>query len=208
MDIQYYGANCILINHKSARFVIDDNLDEIGGYSITKDSDVALFTHKEKEKASIARLAFDGPGEYEVADVSIMGIAARAHIDEEGKQSATMFKLMTGEISVLLTGHIYPDLSASQLETIGLVDVLIVPVGGNGYTLDAVGVLKLIKDIEPSIVIPTHYLDQKLNYPLPQQKLETVLKEMAMDVKETLPKLRLKPNELRDNTQLIVLQRV
>jgi L-ascorbate metabolism protein UlaG (beta-lactamase superfamily) len=205
MDIQFYGANCVSITLKGAKIVVDDNLSELGAKSVTKSEDVALFTAK--HEAVEARLAFDSPGEYEVSDISIVGIPSRAHMDEEGKLSSTMFKLIVDGQSVLVTGHIYPELSEVQLEKIGLVDVLIVPVGGNGYTVDPVGALKLIKAIEPKIVIPTHYSDKDLNYPVPQQDLTNALKEIAMEPKETLTKLRLKPTELSDTTQLIILER-
>ena len=132
---------------------------------------------------------------------------ARSHTDEEGKKSATMFKLIAGDQSVLITGRIYPDLSNEQIEDIGLVDVMLVPVGGNGYSTDPIGALKLIKAIEPKIVIPTHYSDKELKYPVPQQTLKDALKELSMDPKETLPKLKLKPTELSDVTQLIVLEK-
>lgn len=205
MELQYYGANCLGLTHKGTRIIIDDNLAELGGKGVTKATDVALFTGPHGT-AGGARLAFDSPGEYEVADISIVGIAARAHVDEAG-QAATMFKLVTGEVSVLFTGHIYPELSEAQLEAIGLVDLLVVPVGGNGYTVDPVGALKLIKDIEPKLVIPTHYDDKSLKYPVPQQELAAALKELAMEPKDTIAKLKLKPAELTDLTQLIVLEK-
>ncbi len=151
---------------------------------------------------------FDGPGEYEVADISIIGIPARAHMEaDEKNRHATMFKLIVGENSVLFTGHIYPELDEAQLEAIGMVDVLVVPVGGNGYTVDPVGVLKLIKAIEPKLVIPTHYADKGLKYPVPQQDLAAALKEMGMETKETVAKFKLKPAELTDVAQLIVLEK-
>ena len=59
--------------------------------------------------------------------------------------------------------------------------MLVVPVGGNGYTVDPVGALKLIKDIEPKLVIPTHYADKALKYPVPQQDLAGALKEPGME---------------------------
>jgi L-ascorbate metabolism protein UlaG (beta-lactamase superfamily) len=187
MDLQFYGANCLSLSHKGSRIIIDDNLADLGA-------------------KSNARLTFDSPGEYEVADVSIVGIPARAHLDEAGKLNATMFKIITNELSVLFVGHIYPQLSDKQLEAINLVDVMVVPVGGNGYTVDPVGALKLIKEIEPKLVVPTHFADEALNYPVPQQTLPDALKEMAMEPKETLAKLRLKPAELTDVTQLIILE--
>jgi L-ascorbate metabolism protein UlaG (beta-lactamase superfamily) len=206
MDLQYYGANCVSLSHKGTRIVIDDNLSDLGGKSILKSEDVALFTgaHGSADKA---RISFDGPGEYEVSDISIIGITARAHIDEPGQNNATMFKLRVGELGVLFTGHIYPELTDAQLEAIGVIDLLVVPVGGNGYTLDPVGALKLIKAIEPKLVVPTHYADTALNYPVPQQDLSNVLKEIAMEPKETVTKLKLKHGELSDVTQLIVLEK-
>lgn len=205
MDLQFYGANCISVTHKGARIIIDDNLADLGGKSVTKPEDVALFTGKHEDKAG--RLTLDSAGEYEVSDVSVIGIAAQAHVDEKGTNSATMFKLVAGDVSVLVTGHILPELSDQQLETIGMIDVLIVPVGGNGYTVDPVGALKLIKDIEPKMVIPVHYNDKTFNFPVPQQELANALKELAMEPQETVTKLKLKHTELTDVTQLILLEK-
>jgi hypothetical protein len=207
MDIQFHGANCVSFTHKGSRIVVDDNLAELGGKSVTKADDVALYTGAHGSAPTPARLTFDSPGEYEVADISVIGIAARAHIDEEGTLNATMFKLATGDVSILVAGHIYPDLTADELEAIGMVDLLVVPVGGNGYTLDPVGALKLIKEIEPKTVVPTHYADPSLKYPMPQQALPEVLKELAMEPKETIVKLKLKHAELSDVTQLVILEK-
>jgi L-ascorbate metabolism protein UlaG (beta-lactamase superfamily) len=207
VDLQFYGANCVGITYKSNRVVVDDNLADLGAKSILKSTDIALFTGSRDDVSTVARMTFDGPGEFEVADISIIGIAARAHVDEPGQQRATMFKLVAGDTSLLITGHVYPELSEAQLEAIGMIDALIVPVGGNGYTLDPVGTLKFIKAIEPKLVIPTHYADKALNYPVPQQELSNALKELGMEPKETITKLRLKPNELSDITQLVVLEK-
>jgi len=205
MELQFYGANCISLAYKGTRIVIDDNLADLGGKSVTKPGDVALFTGKH-EPAANARLSFDSPGEYEVADISIVGIAARSHLEESG-QSATMFKLGAGDLTVLVTGHIYPQLSDAQLEAINQVDLLVVPVGGNGYTVDPAGALQLIRAIEPKLVIPTHYADKTLKYEVPQQDLSAALKELAMEPKEIVSKLRLKPTDLSDLTQLIILEK-
>lgn len=206
MDLQFYGANCVSLTHRGTRLVIDDNLADLGAKSVTKPDDVALFTGKHTGEPK-GRLTFDSPGEYEVSDTSVIGIAARAHMDEPGQQNATMLKLIVGEQSVLITGHIYPELSDNQLEAIGIVDLLIVPVGGSGYTLDPIGALKLIKAIEPKLIIPTHYADKALKFPVPQLDLASALKELAMEPRETVSKLKLKPSEITDITQLIILEK-
>jgi L-ascorbate metabolism protein UlaG (beta-lactamase superfamily) len=205
MDLQFYGANCLSLTHKGTRIVIDDNLADLGAKSITKADDVALFTGP--HGAGAGRITFDGPGEYEVADISVIGIAAQAHIDGPKTTNATIFKLVVGDLTVLVTGHIYPELNDAQLEKIGIVDVLIMPVGGNGYTVDPVGGLKLIKAIEPKAVIPTHYADKALNFTVPQQDLANALKELGMEPSETVSKLKVKPSELSDVAQLIVLEK-
>lgn len=207
MDVQFYGANCLVFNTKDVRVVVDDNLAELGAKTVTKTDDVALFTTPH-EDVSGARMTIDMPGEYEIANLSITGIPARAHMDEDEKsRNATMYKLVAGDTSYLVAGHIYPNLSEDKLEAIGIVDVLFIPVGGNGFTLDPVGALKLIRAIEPKMVIPTHYADKSLHYEVPQQELDDAIRELAMEVKERLPKLKLKPGELTDVTQLVVLEK-
>jgi L-ascorbate metabolism protein UlaG (beta-lactamase superfamily) len=206
MEFQYYGGNCIKITTKNAVLVIDDTLKELGLKSITKPDNVALLT---TIPASLpdARLVLTDPGEYEVSDISIFGIAARSHMDEAGKKSATIYKLLFEDTRVCILGHIYPDLTEDQLEEIGIVDILITPVGGNGYTLDGVGALSLIKKIEPKLVIPTHYDDAALNYEVPQQPLAEALKGLALEPRETISKFKPKPADYGEAVQLIVLER-
>jgi L-ascorbate metabolism protein UlaG (beta-lactamase superfamily) len=133
-------------------------------------------------------------------------VAARAHIDEPDQKTATIFKIVGEDIRLVVLGHVYPELSNAQLEALGTVDILIVPVGGNGYTLDSVGALTLIKEIEPKIIIPTHYADKSLDYPVPQQSLEEAVRGLAMEAHEAVPKLKVKSGELSDVTQLIILE--
>jgi len=207
MDIQFYGANCIVLSGKHARVVVDDNLTALGGKTVAKEGDIALFTGAHADPTHTAKIVIAQPGEFEVSGISIYGIPARAHIDEEGQKNATIYKLLFEDMNVLIVGHVYPELSDTQLESIGMIDVMLVPVGGNGYTLDGIGALKLIKKIEPKIIIPTHYDDGSLSYPVPQQTLAAGLVALAMEPKETLTKLKLKPLDLTDAAQLIVLEK-
>ena len=204
MDVQFYGTNCLAVSYKNTRIVIDDNLSELGKKSITKSEDVAIWTSN--QLATDAKLKFSGPGEYEVGDISIVGISAKPFMNDDSGKTVTMYKLMTTDVNVLICGHILGDLNTSQLEQIGTIDVLCVPVGNNGYTLDPVGVLKLIKDIEPKIVIPTHYKQNGVKYPVEQIDLDKALKEIGMEVKERVPKLKIKSADLTDLTQLVVLE--
>ncbi len=207
MDFQFHGANCLTVTTKQARLTVDDNLADLGAKPVGKHGDIALFTGLHGNMAAGAKLLIDRPGEYEVSGVSIYGIQVRAHMDEEDKMTATMYKLVVDDLSALITGHIYPELSDDQLEAIGMVDVLVIPVGGNGYTLDGTGALKLIKKIEPKLIVPTHYDDSELRFPVPQQSLEQVLKTLAMEPKETTARLKLNTGFVSESMDLIVVTR-
>lgn len=206
MEIQYYGANCVRIVTKKAAIAIDDNLAELGLKSITKPGDIALFTGKHESPAEEVKLIIDQPGEYEVSDISIQGVAAKAHLDEAGL-NATMLKIISEDIRLVITGHIHPDLTDSQMEALGTVDVVIVPVGGNGYTLDAIGAAKVIKELAPKLVIPTHYDDKSIKYEVPQSPLDEALKVLALEPKESAGKIKIKASDLAESAQLQVLER-
>lgn len=208
MDIQFYGANCLSLTYKGARVVIDDNLAELGGKSILKAGDIALFTVYDRPDPRVdLKLLVNRPGEYETSDISVKGVAVRAHLDEAGTKLATMYKITIGDVNVLVAGHAHPDVTETELEAIGQIQVLITPVGGMGYTLDAIGALKLVKEFEPKLVIPTHYADKALNFPVPQQDLSVALHEIGMEPKEKVGKLKLKASDLTEGTHLIVLER-
>lgn len=230
MELTYHGANCFRISTKKAQVVIDDNLDKLGLKSITKPTDISLHTFS-GIFAKQSRFMADMPGEYEISGVVIHGVSARGHMDpvrsknseksadslianrtsngmdEEDQQNAVIYIIATDDLKVAVLGHIYPQLSEDQLEQIGHVDIAVVPVGNSGYTLDAIGALKLIKQIEPKIIIPTHYADKAIKYEVAQIELAEALKNLAMEPSETLDKYKPSLADLTDTTRLIVLER-
>lgn len=206
MELQYFGANCLRITTKKTQIVVDDNLALVGLKPVTKPDDLSLHTSHDF-KGPVSRFVANTPGEYEIADVVIHGVAARSLMDEEGQASAVIYTVTADDLKAAIIGHVHPDLNDDQLEKIGLVDIAIVPVGGNGYTLDGLGALQVIKKLEPKIVIPTHYADKSIKYPVPQLPLDEALKGLAMEPLETVDKYKPKPSELADSTHLVVLNR-
>jgi L-ascorbate metabolism protein UlaG (beta-lactamase superfamily) len=207
MEIKFFGANCIKLQTKKASVVIDDNLAFLGQKSVTKDSDLSIYTSKQDE-TKIPKSVFyvDRPGEYEVLNVSIKGIAAQAHLDGPEKKSAVMYRLVINDYKIGVIGHIYSEISDEQLESLGMIDVLFIPVGGNGFTLDAQGALKIIKKIGPSTVVPTHYKDQKIKYEVPQDSIDDVRKVFSMEPAEELEVYTLKGREFAEGTKLVILK--
>lgn len=210
MDIQYYGAHCIRINSKEATVVINDNVVSLGAKkSVIKKDNIAVFTNddiRDKSDPKDAKSVIDMPGEYEISAVSILGVPVQAHLDEDGER-ATMYRLVVNDIRIVVAAHMHPDIDETKLEAIGTTDILVVPVGGNGYTLDPVGAAKIIKKIDPRIIIPTHYSIEGINYEVPQQPLEEALKVLSMEPTDTTDKFKIKPGALMPEAQqLIVLE--
>lgn len=208
MEIQYFGGNAIRIASKKSSVVVDDNLLSLGQKVVTTGQDISLRTSHDITPAKESYFSIDTPGEYEILGVSIHGIAARAFDGAEGTFGATMYRIISDDVRIAVTGHVHPDLSDDQLEALGTIDILFVPAGGNGYTLDGLGALKVIKKIEPKIVILTHYADKGLKYSVAQDDLETAIKNLAIEPTETLDSLKLKNLDFSDITKLIILNRV
>lgn len=206
MQIDYFGANCVVLLTKKARIVIDDNLVDLGLKSVTKPDDITLFTSAEHAKTT-GSFVIDSPGEYEVKDISVKGIGAQLHVDESGK-NGVIYQVVIGDIRVCILGNITDSLSEAQLEAIGTIDVLVVPVGGSGFTLDPVGAKKVIKAIDPKVFIPIHYADKAVKYPVPPVDLDTVIKEMTLENTEQIDTYKLKSRESIDETHKnIILKR-
>lgn len=209
MDIEYYGANAIRLETKKTRIIVDDTLALQGKKSITKADDVSVQTDAAIPVADGGRLLLSVPGEYEVGDISVKAVGVRGHRDEEGKKTATVFKFTALDGNVVVAGHIHPDITDQQVEEIGDVDVLMVPVGGSGFTLDAEGALKVIKKLEPSVVIPTYFTVSGIKTEMPTPTLEEALNTLGMTVDES-PRsnaAKLKNLELgAEQAKLVVLE--
>ena len=103
----------------------------------------------------------------------------------------SVISIEIGDVRIAIIGNIYEKVSDDQLEELGVIDIAIIPVGGNGYTLDATGAANLVRKIDPKVVIPVHYADSALKYEVPQDSLETFVKELGAPV-ETVPKYKSK----------------
>ena len=193
-DIEYKGGNTIILATKKVSVVFDPKQSVVGLKDLVVKDAVQIATEERFMVSDDAfQLTIDGPGEYEVADVSARGVAASRHIDDPSiPPAATVYQVEVGGVRVVILGNISPTLSEDQLEAIGVIDIAVVPVGGGGYTLDATSAAKLIRQLEPKVVIPVHYADATLKYEVPQDTLETFTGELGVPVESAGSKYRLK----------------
>lgn len=202
MDISIIGGGGVKLVGKNLNVYADppagfkENAKTAKGIVVTHSTTEGLATLDEA-------MVLDRPGEYEVGGAMIMGVPARRHIDESGELN-TMFSIQLDGINVVVTGNVAGDLTAAQLEGLGKVDVLVIPVGGHGLTLEPEEAAKLVSRLEPAYVVPVHYDDGHSKYEMPQAKVDLFLKEMGVNP-EPLPRLKVSPRELPTETQVIVL---
>lgn len=196
MELVYLGGNCVKLSAKSVSLLIDP----IEGAKAQ--ADAVLYSTKPTALPS-GSFVIDGPGEYEIKGAMVKGIPAQQHVDEQAK--STIYLAQLDGVTVAVLGNIAPKLSDSQLEELGQVDVLVVPVGGHGLTLDAAGAVEIISQVEPKYVVPVHYDDGKTKYPVPQEKLDTFLNEIGSKP-EPVSKLKVTTAELPLETTLVVLR--
>lgn len=205
-EIEYKGANAIVIATKKAKLIIDPKLSVVGLKDIsTKDSVEVSTETRFSTNNEDALIVIDGPGEYGVADFHIYGISAQRHLDTiDEPKTSTMYRIEVGDARIGVIGNIYEKLTDEQLEDLGILDILIIPVGGNGYTLDATGAAGLVRQIGPKMVIPVHYEDSAIKYEVAQGDLKTFISELGVPV-ETVSKFKYKPGSA-DPAALSVLE--
>jgi len=192
-DIEYKGGNGVVIATKKTTVVIDPKLSLVGLKDIATKDAVELATEPRfATNGKDARLLIEGPGEYEVGDFSIRGVRATRHLDTSSDEPiSTMYRIEVGDTRIAILGNIADKLEDDQLEALGVVDILIIPVGGGGYTLDATAAAALTRHIDPKVIIPVHYADSTLKYEVPQDTLETFTKELGLSV-ESVSKYKVK----------------
>jgi L-ascorbate metabolism protein UlaG (beta-lactamase superfamily) len=163
MTINWFGQSCFRIEAKEGSILIDPFSKEIGLKPPKIKDDVVLVSHDHDDHNNVEELppeAFliNTPGEYEKKGIAIRGISSY-HDKTEGKERGlnTIYVIKAEDMTICHLGDLGQEkLDDKQVEDIGDIDILLVPVGGN-YTINSKEATGIISQIEPKIIIPMHY---------------------------------------------------
>ena len=215
MTITWYGHACFKIQTKSpgseAVIYIDPFDRSIGLRPPFGQGEIILATHNHYDHNNVKTIkgqpfVIEGPGEYEIKGISIQGISA-FHDASNGKERGliTIYVIESEEIRVCHLGDFgQKELSEEQLDKLGDINILMIPVGGV-FTISGEQASKIIRQIEPKIVIPMHYKIPGLKIRL--DGVDKFLKAMGEEKLDVREKLVVKKKELfQKETEVVVMK--
>lgn len=207
------GHSSFKIKGKNATVVTDPFDPEMVGFKYSKtEGDIVTISHdhndhNRKDLVDGTRFTVNGPGEYEISGVSIIGIRS-FHDDKEGslRGGNTIYIYEMDSLRLAHLGDLGHPLSENQLESIGDVDILMVPVGGE-FTIGPKEAAKIVQEIEPYFILPMHYQMPGLNASTFEKLLppSEFSKEVGLPA-ETLPKFTIRKEDIiLDQPEKVIL---
>jgi L-ascorbate metabolism protein UlaG (beta-lactamase superfamily) len=143
-----------------------------------------------------------GPGEYEISDVLITGIASY-HDNKRGQEHGrnTIYVIHMDDLVICHLGDLGHTLHEEQLEEVADADVLLLPIGGQ-HTINAAQAAEIISQVEPRIAIPMHYHSASEEGLDPLNKF---CREMGIEAISPQAKLSVTRANLPAEMQIVVL---
>lgn len=214
MDITWYGLSCFRLREGKVTVICDPYDKKVTSLSLPKvKADIITVSHDRPghnfaEGIGGEAKVLRGPGEYEVSGVGITGLTTYHKPNSQGEiERNVAFFFTFDNFTVGHLGDLGQIPQQRQVEDLGEVDVLLVPVSGHNM-LEISKMTEVISLLEPKIVIPMHYRHPGLDPQLAQtlDPVDQFLKEMGMSEPETESMLKITKSSLPEETQVVLLE--
>jgi L-ascorbate metabolism protein UlaG (beta-lactamase superfamily) len=214
MEITWYGHSCFRLTERNYASVVTDPFDNktIGYDALRLKSDIVTVSHdapghNNTDAVKGVSHVIDGPGEFEIGGVFITGVQSDSSSSgrKKNKDDAprnTIYVFDYDGITVAHLGDLNQTPTQSEIESLGTVNVVLVPVGGGGG-LNAAKAAEVISLIEPNLVIPMHYSTPATKLSL--DSLNKFIKEMGLSKPESQPSVKVSRSSLPSETHVVVL---
>jgi L-ascorbate metabolism protein UlaG (beta-lactamase superfamily) len=212
MEITWYGHSCFRLTERNLATVVTDPFDaEAVGYEPLKlKADIVTVSHEAAGHNYLSAVkgyahTITGPGEFEIGGVFITGVQTDGHGKKASEQPRnTLYVFDYDGLTVAHMGHLRQAPTQAEVEALGTVNVVLIPVGGGGG-LNAAKAAEVVSLLEPSIVIPMHYATKGSKITL--DSLDKFLKEMGLHGQdERQPSLKVGKSSLPSETKVVVLE--
>ena len=207
MEITWYGHSCFRLTERGKATIVTDPFDESIGYPLPKlKADVVTISHNAPGHSNFDNVKnyqrlIQGPGEYEIGGVFIIGAAMHGKEAESSRYNVAYMFDYDG-LTVVHLGDLDHVPHQSTIETMGAADIVLVPVGG-GAGLNATQAAEVVSMLEPGIVIPMHYKTDESRLEL--EPVDRFLKEMGVSRIQQEEILKITKGSLPEQTQIVVL---
>lgn len=213
MQIYWHGYSTIRIEAKhgdTTSVIMTDPFENEAAMRFPRAAqpDILLLSHQDRKQFNLEGVAgspfvISDPGEYEVRGIFVNGIQDSKA--EQGALRPLIYRIEAEDISVAFLGQLNRKLTDVEIEALGNVDILILPVGG-GHVLDAKLSANIISMVEPRIVVPIHY-----HVPGIKTKLGTVenfCEAVGVCKRQDINKLKISKKDLpADEVLIMVIER-
>ncbi len=203
MHISWLGGTCVKLQTKYQEedvvVLIDAYRPTKGDFPRSFSPTIALFSTGEEDAATLSQNPFvlSTLGEVELKEVMITTWPAAA--------GTIVFKINAEGISIVHLGVLNKKLTADEIEKMGSVDILFVPVGDVGRYLNAEDAAALVTALEPRVVVPIAY---QCDTDPTAKPVTEFIKELGLKPDSTDKKIILKKKDLpQEETKLMILEK-
>ncbi|KAA0273628.1 MAG: lactamase, partial [Chloroflexi bacterium] len=190
--------------------VVTDPFDHkaVGYDALKLKADIVTVSHDAPGHANLDAVkgtehVIDGAGEFEIGGVFITAVqTAGGGKKAKDKSRNTLYVFDYEGITVAHLGDMQEVPTQNEVEALGTVNVLLIPVGG-GSSLNAAKAAEVVSVIEPNLVVPMHYSTNDAKIKL--EPLGKFLKEMGLGKIEPQPSLKATRSSLPEETKVVVL---
>ena len=186
MIITYQGNNYFKIQSGESAILIDpENQRSFRGTQIIVNTVRPALTEEATGGAEGEKpFWIEHQGEYEIQGVRVQGWTSG---NEGDKKVTTSYRILFDEMTIVVLGHLENELPQALISELADADIAIVPAGGKPYLAQS-AVAKLVRQLEPGIVIPALFKDIK---PFLKELDQTDVKEeekLVIKKKDITPK--------------------
>ena len=210
IKITFYGHALFLIeSSKGVKIGIDPYDEQVKTPLPELSVDIVTSSHSHSDHAYFSLFKnnpkiLNNPGKITIFDIQIEGIPT-FHDELSGYKLGKniIFKFVIDGIKIAHLGDLGHILSDNQVEILGNIDILMIPIGGI-YTIDGDTAIDIIQKISPKIVIPMHYKENDIQVN-PECITIDDFKEKISNYKEVGHKITISKNTMPEKTEIWIM---
>jgi L-ascorbate metabolism protein UlaG (beta-lactamase superfamily) len=212
MKIKWFGQSCFMITSENGTKVLIDPYHKMLRYKLPEiEANIVATSHNHSDHNNIKAVKgnfmhINESGSFSKDGIEIKGVQTfhdKVSGAKRGKNTIYTFKV--DGINVCHCGDLGHTLDSNLAKEIGKVDILLLPVGGRA-TIDAIDAVNVMKQLNPTVVIPMHYRTKALGiFGFLFAKVDKFISASGLTVKEQ-DVLELNQGNINDYSGIVVLK--